>query len=71
MVGDYIGSTYVLGHPLGVFANANPPAGGRFDQATYASRPGAIVARGARHSSIGERPVPGVRRDPGGRPRPI
>ena len=71
MVGDYIGSTYVFGHPLGVFANANPPAGGRFDQATYASRPGALVARGARHSSIGERPVPGIRRDPGGRPRPI
>lgn len=70
MVGDYIASTFVNGAPIGFFEIANAPASNRFDEATYASRPGALALRGPRRASAGERPIPGVVRDPGRRPRP-
>jgi len=70
MVGDYMASVFSGGQPIGVFEIANAPAGTRFDQATYASRPGALVLQGPRRSSARERPIPGAVRDPGPRPRP-
>jgi len=70
MVGDYIASTFASGRPIAVFASANAPVGNRFDEATYASLPGIVVARGPMRSSAGDHPVPGVVRDPGPRPRP-
>jgi hypothetical protein len=70
MVGDYIATAYSGGHPYGVFAVANPP-GAFFDEAMYVPKPGILTASiGARHSSAGERPVPGVRPNHGPRPRP-
>ena len=70
MVGDYIATAYSAGHPFGVFAVANPPNGIFFDEAIYAPKPGIIAISAARRSSAGERPIPGVRRDPGQRTRP-
>jgi len=70
MVGDYIATAYSSGHPYGVFAVANPPNGVFFDEAIYAPKPGIIAISAERRSSAGERPIPGVRRDPGPRTRP-
>lgn len=67
MVGDYIATPYSGGHPVGVFAVANPPAA-FFDEAMYVPKPGILTASLAvRRSSAGERPVPGVRPNHGPR----
>jgi len=70
MVGDYIATAFSGGQPVGVFAVANPP-GAFLDEAMYVPKPGIISAMAqVRRSSLGERPVKGVRPNHGPRPRP-
>src|ERR1700694_344776 len=59
MVGDYIATVFSAGRPLSVFAVANAPSAGLFDEAMYAPRPGSLMSRSSeRHSSAFEHAVP-------------
>jgi hypothetical protein len=65
MVGDYIATAFVGAQPIGVFAVAQgQPMPGVFNEAMYVSKLGILPTRAlGRHSSYGERPVPGAHSD--------
>jgi len=68
MVGDYLSTTYVNGQAFGVFAVANAPSGGVFDEAIYTTTsPLVAAADSAYFSSKGEKPVPHAKSDHGPR----
>jgi hypothetical protein len=68
MVADYLSTAYVNGQAFGVFAAANAPAGGVFDEAMYTTTsPLVAAADSAYFSSKGEKPVPHAKSDHGPR----
>jgi hypothetical protein len=70
MVGDYIATAYSVGHPVGIFAVANAPVAGFFDEGMYAPKPG-ILALGftTRRTAAADRAIPGAHSDHPTRPR--
>jgi hypothetical protein len=68
MVADYLSTSYVNGKPFGVFAVAQAPSGGVFDEAMYTTTsPLLAVAGSAYFSSRGEKPVAHAKSDHGPR----
>jgi hypothetical protein len=68
MVADYLSTAYVNGQAFGVFAAANAPSGGVFDEAMYTTTsPLLAAADNAYFSSKGEKPVPHTKSDHGPR----
>jgi hypothetical protein len=68
MVADYLSTAYVNGQSFGVFAVANAPSGGVFDEAMYTTTsPLVAAADSAYFSSKGEKPVPHAKSDHGPR----
>lgn len=64
MVGDYMATVFASGRPIGFVTVATPNNGTAYDHAAYASKPGAVTTQSlVRHSSAGERPVPGYHSD--------
>jgi hypothetical protein len=68
MVADYLSTTYVNGKPFGIFAVANAPSGGVFDEAMYTTTgPLLVAAESIRFSARDETPVPHPKSDHGPR----
>jgi hypothetical protein len=76
MVGDYMSTSFVNGKAFGVFAKANAPSGGLFDEAMYTTARGLALPvqilplgdiSGEFVSSAGEQPVPNAKSDHGPR----
>jgi hypothetical protein len=62
MVADYLAVAYANGNPFGVFAVAQAPTGGLFNEAMYTTKsPLAAAAGEPQFSSKGEKPVPNAK----------
>lgn len=70
MVGDYITGVYSMGHPVGIFAVAQVPAGA-FNEAMYAFNPaGSLTTASVSYNRVmHEQPIPGAHSDHPPRPR--
>ncbi len=64
MIGDYMATVFSGGRPVPVFAVANVPSGGAFDEAMYVPHPGTIPQSfTAQRRILNERPVRGAASD--------
>lgn len=64
MVGDYMATVFSASQAVGFAVIAEPMASGRFDEALYVPRRGALALQSVmRRSSAGEHPVPGFHAD--------